>query len=248
MTHPILRLFKRLLNSASKRLFWRSHLQDAINQMECINNTLTTPEMFMSVPMAFRGKGYYRSLELKQNMNELLGLINILKSRNLNQVCEIGTFKGGTLYIWCQLADFRANIHSIDLPGGGFGGGYNERSLPFFQSFRKSGQKLNCLRGDSHNHQVKLKFQSLLGEQQLDFLFIDGDHSYQGVKQDFEDYKEFVRPGGIIAFHDIVERRSQPDIEVWRFWSEIKKAYRSQEFIDPSPDKRTIGIGVIYID
>lgn len=36
----------------------------------------------------------------------------------------------------------------------------------------------------------------------LDLLFIDGDHSYDGVKADWEAYKTFLRPGSIIVFHD----------------------------------------------
>lgn len=36
----------------------------------------------------------------------------------------------------------------------------------------------------------------------LDLLFIDGDHSYEGVKADWEAYKDFLRPGSIVVFHD----------------------------------------------
>jgi len=36
----------------------------------------------------------------------------------------------------------------------------------------------------------------------LDLLFIDGDHSYEGVKADLEAYKRFLRPGSIVVFHD----------------------------------------------
>lgn len=36
----------------------------------------------------------------------------------------------------------------------------------------------------------------------LDLLFIDGDHSYEGVKADWKAYKHFLRPGSIVVFHD----------------------------------------------
>jgi len=36
----------------------------------------------------------------------------------------------------------------------------------------------------------------------LDLLFIDGDHSYEGVKADWESYKSFLRKGSIVVFHD----------------------------------------------
>jgi predicted O-methyltransferase YrrM len=45
----------------------------------------------------------------------------------------------------------------------------------------------------------------VLNEQNLDFLFIDGDHTYKGVKEDFEMYSPLVRKGGVIAFHDITK-------------------------------------------
>jgi len=48
-------------------------------------------------------------------------------------------------------------------------------------------------------------------------LFPDGDHSYEGVKRDFEMYSPLVRPGGIIAFHDTVFMDG-----VRRFWAELK--------------------------
>lgn len=36
----------------------------------------------------------------------------------------------------------------------------------------------------------------------LDFVFIDGDHSYQGCAQDISRWREIVRPGGIVCGHD----------------------------------------------
>lgn len=38
--------------------------------------------------------------------------------------------------------------------------------------------------------------------QGLDLLFIDGDHSYEGVKADWEAYRRFLNPGAIVVFHD----------------------------------------------
>ena len=38
--------------------------------------------------------------------------------------------------------------------------------------------------------------------QHLDFIFVDGDHSFEGVLRDFHLYWGFVRSGGIFAGHD----------------------------------------------
>lgn len=40
-------------------------------------------------------------------------------------------------------------------------------------------------------------------DETFDALFIDGNHSYEYVKKDFENYSKKVKPGGIIAFHDV---------------------------------------------
>lgn len=37
---------------------------------------------------------------------------------------------------------------------------------------------------------------------QLDFIFIDGDHSYEGIRRDWEDWSVKLRLGGFIALHD----------------------------------------------
>lgn len=242
----MLRTFRRIGSSLSKRMFWRSHLRDAVRDLSSFRNELPVPEAMIAIPLLFRGKGFYGNMSLKQNMVELLGLVNLLRERELETVCEIGTLKGGTLFIWCQLAARDAAIFSIDLPHGQFGGGYNEKSLPFFHSFLKRGQTLDCLRGDSHSAEIRQQFAASLKGRELDFLFIDGDHSYDGVKKDYEDYSPFVRKGGVIAFHDIVKRDYDPSIEVWRFWQELKAAHPGAvEFIEESSERRKIGIGAV---
>ena len=42
---------------------------------------------------------------------------------------------------------------------------------------------------------------------EIDFLFIDADHSIGGCKRDFIGYSSFIRPGGYIAFHDYYPQR-----------------------------------------
>jgi len=241
-----MKLIRKWLTSIAKRLFWKEHQQNAIKQIESTRNELVSRDMFIVAPLLFKGEGYFRSMEAKQNLSEFLPLADALDKITLDNVCEIGTHKGGTLFIWCQLAAPDANVFSIDLPGGDFGGGYTARSVPFFQSFKKPGQQLHLLRGNSHSSEMKKEFTDKLNGQKLDFILIDGDHTYDGVKQDFDDYAGFVREGGIIAFHDIVVRPEYPHIEVWRFWDEIKEKYKYEEFIETGTSRRTIGIGMIY--
>lgn len=51
----------------------------------------------------------------------------------------------------------------------------------------------------------------------MDFLFIDGDHAYEGVKADFEMYSPLVRKGGLVALHDICVHPPEMDCHVDKF-------------------------------
>ena len=54
---------------------------------------------------------------------------------------------------------------------------------------------------------------------EVDLVYIDGDHLYKGVKQDFKDWFKFVKPGGIILIHDS-RRVSGVSAEIFaRGWS-----------------------------
>jgi spermidine synthase len=59
---------------------------------------------------------------------------------------------------------------------------------------------------------------------QYDLIFIDGDHSYEGVRRDFELYQELLSPRGYIVFHDIDPDhvfRDGAGGEVYQFWKDI---------------------------
>lgn len=36
----------------------------------------------------------------------------------------------------------------------------------------------------------------------LDFVFLDGDHSWEGIRADWEGFRPLLAPGGILALHD----------------------------------------------
>jgi predicted O-methyltransferase YrrM len=76
------------------------------------------------------------------------------------------------------------------------------------------------------------RVKDILGGKEVDFVFIDGDHSYEGVKTDFEMFSRLVRRGGIIALHDIVINPAETGCEVSKFWDEIKQPkYECSEIV-----------------
>ena len=64
----------------------------------------------------------------------------------------------------------------------------------------------------------------------IDLLFIDGDHSYEGVKNDWKRFVRFVKPFGIVIFHDTLWELAPPpdglreDMGVPRFVDELRQA------------------------
>ena len=105
-------------------------------------------------------------------------------------------------------------------------------------------QNINLLRCDSHDHKTKLRVKQLLNRKQIDFLFIDGDHRYNGVKKDFEMYHPLVNENGIIAFHDIVIHYQDKTVGVFKFWNEIKKKYNFEEIVEDW-NQSECGIGIL---
>lgn len=124
---------------------------------------------------------------------------------------------------------------------------YSERWRRLFSQFKKlKNLTLTFLPGDSHSAAAEELVKSTLGERQIDFLFIDGDHTYEGVKQDFITYSRLVRSGGIIAFHDI--RTVRPGCGVKDFWEEFSLTIPVEnrwEFAHQDFGPTGAGIGVI---
>ena len=85
----------------------------------------------------------------------------------------------------------------------------------------------------------------MLGDYPIDFLFIDGDHRYAGVKKDYKLYSDLVRPGGLIALHDIRPNPEANTVEVFKLWNEIKTTEVKTEEIVHEPYRGKFGIGLL---
>lgn len=71
----------------------------------------------------------------------------------------------------------------------------------------------------------------------IDLLHIDGYHTYEAVRDDFERWYPKVRPGGVVLFHDIAARLL--DFGAWRFWAELTQEHETFWF------KHGFGLGVL---
>jgi predicted O-methyltransferase YrrM len=199
-----------------------------------------------------------RPVLMAQVRSEIVELGKLLQASAPKCSFEIGTNYGGTLLLLCAVSPPQAKIISVDLPSGRFGGGYPRRKTPLFRRFPRAGQQLHLIRADSHSQETKERVLHILEGQQLDYLFLDGDHTYAGVQSDFEMYAPLVRSGGIVAFHDIVTYKQETECQVSKFWNEIKYHYRHREIVENlnqgSPpiaitgaSMDTAGLGVLFM-
>lgn len=182
-----------------------------------------------------------RAIQRREELLELLEQVRRLEPR---RVCEIGTAAGGTLYFLTRVAAPSALLVSIDIatpPHTRFARG----------KLARADQRIVSLEGDSQSLEMVERLRRELDGEPIDFLFIDGDHSYDGVKRDFELYSPLVRPGGLIALHDINPDAGDPSGpisgEVPRFWAELRGSGRDTEEIVHAPAGEGLGIGLVRV-
>jgi cephalosporin hydroxylase len=190
-----------------------------------------------AVELAFEFRFFGISIRPAQLENEISKLMAILAEFKPKCVIEIGIARGGTLFLWSKVATSEAIIIGLDLN--------MKHRLPLFKSFKEDRQESHLLSANSHAEATLQNVKQIIGEKKVDFLFIDGDHTYEGIKKDFEMYSNLVVKGGIIALHDICLHPSDTVCEVEKFWNEIKSNYRFEEIIK---DKHQgwAGIGILY--
>lgn len=202
----------------------------------------------VDVPARFEGFGEFQKIRPAQIRSEIQGLFEVVRDLKPKTVCEIGTALGGTFYIWCQAAADDALLISLDLPHMF----YSPNRRDFYGEFAKGRQRTKFLPGDSHRPEALAALREALEGREIDYLFIDGDHSDAGVRQDFATFSPLVRKGGVIAFHDILPNPVTPRNQVYPLWRELKERYpRHREIIETDPAKdanaNQVGIGVLWV-
>jgi len=181
---------------------------------------------------------------MPQEQEEITQLAEFVHNLNPKVIVEIGTKNGGTFMVWNEVT--KAQTISIDLVDGIHGGVNKEKTISRNNNFKKLyGDRCSFIEGDSHNQSTLDTLSKLLNGKLIDFLFIDGDHTYEGVKQDFEMYKHLVRPGGWVSFHDIndTERHRKRNVFVGQLWNELKG-----NKIEFNVNSDWAGIGVIQLE
>lgn len=153
---------------------------------------------------------------LEQNREELNELCKFISAKNIKTYLEIGCAKGYLL---------RFMKKEMNLIG-----------LGITPEIQETHEGLYMLYGKSQDEKIINEIRN----QKFDLIFVDGDHSYLSVAQDFSNYRANCK---YMAFHDIAGLRDCEGVK--KFWNEIKNKYDYTEFVFQGETRS--GIGIIKI-
>lgn len=145
--------------------------------------------------------GYY----VQQHADEFAELICYLQGFSFNNYIEIGAAEGGATRILCELMKIK-NVYIMD---------DNKHPNHAIRPTNLASIPHKEFVGDSHSIEASnwLKDQNI----KFDLAFIDGDHSYEGVKKDTELIVPYMNPNSYVFFHDV---HAVADVKRWT--NEIK--------------------------
>lgn len=126
--------------------------------------------------------------------DEAACLFRLVRSRPAAQILEIGRWRGGSTFLFAVAGDQDSIITSIDIAPS------DDESLQAALAKNHLSQKVKLLVGNSQN--------ITLVPDAYDLVFVDGDHSYDGVARDYEHWKRAVKVGGVLAFHNAAKGRT----------------------------------------
>lgn len=146
-------------------------------------------------------------------------------------IVEIGSARGGTYWALARVADEEALLASLDMVAGSpidvrngkdvYNGRPTRERMAKFVLPRQTAVMID---GNSQLPETRKILEDHLQGREIDFLFIDGDHRYQGVKADHDLYAPLVRSGGKIAFHDMIPQNdTRSGVHV--LWEELIRQY-----------------------
>lgn len=151
---------------------------------------------------------------------------------------ELGVHNGFSYFVGCQAISkckLETKAFAIDHWLGDEQAGYFDKTV--FESVTKLNAKYS---------KFSTLIQKSFADAQVDFLdssidllHIDGYHTFESIKSDFDTWFPKMRKDGVILLHDIHVRRNT--FGVFKFWAGIKPKYNTIEFVGSH------GLGVIFL-
>jgi cellulose synthase/poly-beta-1,6-N-acetylglucosamine synthase-like glycosyltransferase len=163
-------------------------------------------------------------------------LVEILKPK---RIVELSTHAGNSYFAFCQAVKelgIGSKCYAVDTWQG------DEHAGFYGEDVFKRVKSINTNEYSSFSFLQQMTFDDALkyhDDKSIDLLHIDGLHTYDAVKHDFETWLPKMSDQGIILLHDTNVR--EKEFGVWKYFEEIKNIYPSFEFIHGN------GLGVLCI-
>lgn len=180
--------------------------------------------------------------KIQQIKEEWMWLINNTVNTwdKRKNILEIGAYDGGSSSF---LSNFAYKMTTID------------NNIPCRFDYSKFQCDYTYIGGDSHHPNQTSHFdreswdKEDKGEFTWDFAFIDGDHSYEGVKADFYNLLPYLKKGTPVAFHDIAisDFHHTHGCYVGEFWRDLKKEFKATKFEEFQTNDDWAGIGLLFV-
>lgn len=163
---------------------------------------------------------------------EMTEVVQELRRIDIDVVLEVGCHRGDSLNIWRKLFDPSLMVGVNDI-----------REMP---EGREDELRTHMVWGRSQEPETHARVVELLGGRAVDYLYIDGDHTYDAVKRDWELYSPLVCEGGLVVLHDAT-LQGNPSVDVYKLWPQIMDGRRTKLLHDGNPSYPSTGVGIVFM-
>lgn len=126
-------------------------------------------------------------------------------ARGRSSLLEIGVFQGVTTRLIAEAMPSGSELYAVDPFFKGSFGICWSKPIARREVSRAKGKRVHFIELLSHEAYAVLN-------RQFDFIFIDADHSLEGIEQDWKLWSQRCIQGGVIALHDTRETPAAPQV------------------------------------
>lgn len=206
--------------------------------LQTINNEIKNSDsltILKSITSKIKERSFHKYTHILYDLRTILG-------NNKKIYMEIGSYCGASASLILQ-HPFKTDVYCIDplvLNKNHYKGNKSQEDtlINNLNNFKKN-NTYKVFKNFSNDKKLLENIKNI----NIDILFIDGDHSYNAVINDFKNYEKYVNKNGFIVFDDYLDKEHSPQVKpaVDFIVSYIKKYNLPYEIIGSLPDYKNAG-------